>query len=135
MNTAWGHLSTPCTSNFKLTYYPPSGLCGRGAKSCAFSPYYFSSSWGWPVPLTRGGIWATWKLPQSLTVGSMMRCGQRSMPLIKQHPAYPLWIKGLEGLPDSDKVQAAFVHAATWADDIKTMLSCNALCRSQRLSS
>ena len=55
--------------------------------------------------------------------------------LIKQHPAYPLWIKGLEGLPDSDKAQAAFVHAATWADDIKTMLSCNALCRSQRLSS
>ncbi|WGD53504.1 S1/P1 nuclease [Bradyrhizobium sp. CB1650] len=44
--------------------------------------------------------------------------------LIKQHPAYPLWIKGLEGLPDSDKAQAAFVHAATWADDIKGILSC-----------
>jgi hypothetical protein len=44
--------------------------------------------------------------------------------LIKQHPAYSLWIRDLESLPESDKAQAAFVHAATWADDIKGALSC-----------
>ncbi|WP_315827845.1 hypothetical protein [Bradyrhizobium sp. SZCCHNG3015] len=47
--------------------------------------------------------------------------------LIKQHPAYPLWIQGLEGLPEADQAHAAFVHAATWADDIKTSLSCKVL--------
>lgn len=125
----------PMHFQFQTDVLPTERFVRKGSQVMRVLTYYFSSSWGWPVPLTRGGIWATWKLPQSLTVGSMMRCGQRSMPLIKQHPAYPLWIKGLEGLPDSDKAQAAFVHAATWADDIKTMLSCNALCRSQRLSS
>ncbi|WP_316202896.1 MULTISPECIES: S1/P1 nuclease [unclassified Bradyrhizobium] len=47
--------------------------------------------------------------------------------LIKQHPAYSLWIQGLEGLPEADKAHAAFVHAATWADDIKTSLNCKVL--------
>lgn len=50
--------------------------------------------------------------------------------LIKLHPANPMWVQGLEGLPPRDVAQAAFVHAATWADDIKDTLSCATLHRS-----
>ncbi|GAA3102949.1 S1/P1 nuclease [Rhizobium viscosum] len=47
--------------------------------------------------------------------------------LIKHHLAYPLWIKGMEGLPADEVAQAAFVNAAVWADDIKAELSCRTL--------
>ncbi|MDB5584448.1 MAG: hypothetical protein JWR80_9624 [Bradyrhizobium sp.] len=47
--------------------------------------------------------------------------------LIKHHLAYPMWVKGLEGLPTEEIGQAAFVNAAVWADDIKAELSCRTL--------
>ncbi len=37
--------------------------------------------------------------------------------LIELNPKYAEWTSGL---PEADKAKAAFVHAATWADDIKT---------------
>jgi len=36
--------------------------------------------------------------------------------LIALNPDYPNWTSGV---PDAEKAEAAFVHAATWADDIK----------------
>jgi len=39
--------------------------------------------------------------------------------LIKRHLAYPMWIRGLEGMSPKEIEQAAFVNAAVWADDIK----------------
>ena len=36
--------------------------------------------------------------------------------LIALNPDYPRWTSGVS---DADKAEAAFVHAATWADDIK----------------
>lgn len=47
--------------------------------------------------------------------------------LIKLHPAYGMWTKGLQGLPDDEIAQQAFVRAATWADDIKGELNCKTL--------
>jgi hypothetical protein len=47
--------------------------------------------------------------------------------LIRHHLAYPMWVKGLEGLPADEVGQAAFINAAVWADDIKAELSCRTL--------
>ncbi|WP_026264417.1 S1/P1 nuclease [Rhizobium leguminosarum] len=44
--------------------------------------------------------------------------------LVRHHLAYSRWTKGLENLSDEEIAQAAFVRAATWADEIKGPLSC-----------